>query len=280
MVEYLREGASSWPGRGFSLVLLPFGALVGLLASGSQRGDRRLRSWLAGLWAGGATYWVLVALRPHWFLLSESLRREPWFGWVWVAAALAWLLLPLVALVRWRAVPEVPATWLLLAVVLGIVLVHMLYWTGSQRYSTRYYYEGLSAASVLTALAIVWLANRTSRIVVYATVVAVTAAGLLGFGLPRVSSLDRLNGIDRQLIDDVSARRSADRDLLVFVTGDDVRWQSYGALLAATSPFLDSTFVVARDFGGDERARIERRFPERQVIEVEVRDGSTRVADD
>jgi hypothetical protein len=280
MVEFLREGASSWPGRGFSLVLLPFGVVAGLLAYGTQRRDRRLRLGLVCLWSGGAVYWFLVALRPHWFLLSPNLRTEAWFGWFWVLAAMAWLLLPLCALVRWQEVPEIAPTWLLLSVILGIVVVHLMYWTGSQRYSTRYYYEALTAASILTALPIVRLALRTSRIIVYGLVVVVSVAGLLGHGLPRVAALDRLNGIDRGLIDGVDARRPADRRALVFVTGENLRWQSYGALLAVTSPYLDSTIVAARDFGGGESGRISSRFPVRRVIEVEVSDGTARFVGD
>jgi hypothetical protein len=279
MVRYLREGASSWPGRGFSLLLLPFGVVVGLLAYGNHRGDRRLRVGLLCLWSSGAIYWVLLALRPHWFLLSPALRTDPDFGWVWVLAAMAWLLLPLWALVRWQEVPEIAPTWLLLSVVLGIVVLHLMYWTGSLRYSSRYYYEALAAASILTALPIVRLAQRTSRVIVYGLVVAVSVAGLLGHGLPRVAALDRLNGIDRSLIDGVAARRPADRQALVLVTGEVVRWQSYGALLAVTSPFLDGTIVAARDFGGGERGRISDRFRDRHVIEIQVSDGAARFVD-
>lgn len=43
------------------------------------------------------------------------------FSWLWVVIALVWLLLPLPALSRWRSEREVPFTWLLVAVSLGLV---------------------------------------------------------------------------------------------------------------------------------------------------------------
>jgi len=89
--EHLLTDGDTYPGQGYSWVLLPFGLAVGLF-------HRRRR-------------WAL----------------------------------------------------LLTGVVLSLIGAHLAYWIGSQRYSTRYYFEALGAAALLTAIPLGALA-RTRQI--------------------------------------------------------------------------------------------------------------------
>jgi 4-amino-4-deoxy-L-arabinose transferase-like glycosyltransferase len=271
LAEFLVSGASSWPARGFSFVLLPIGALLGLTAHRAFAGDVALRFELIAIWLTGAVCWLLLPRLPSWFGASPKLEGDPRFAWLWVVVALVWLLLPLPALARWRSVRDVPFTWLLVAVALGFVILHVVYWTGSQRYSTRYYFEALGAAALLSAIPLARVAVRRWRIVVYATLVGVSILGLVRYSMPRIAALRGFNGIDSALIQEVEARRLDDRDQLVLVTCDGRdRWQWYGALLAVTSPYLDSDIVAARDLADESTRDIVERFPGRQLLVVRM----------
>ena len=73
----------------------------------------------------------------------------------------------------------------------------------------------------------------------------------------------------------MKARSVGDAPLLAIVNGEGsgdnrVRWNAYGALMWASSPYLDSELVYARDSGGL-REDILARFPDRQVIDVYAR---------
>jgi hypothetical protein len=61
--------------------------------------------------------------------------------------------------------------------------------------------------------------------------------------------------------------------VLVIVQGPDIgtppSWRSYGALMVATNPYLDSEIVAAWDNGREgTREAILDLFPEREVIEM------------
>ena len=91
--------------------------------------------------------------------------------------------------------------------------------------------------------------------------------------MPRVGALFGFNGIDPALVEQVRERSGGSGPVLAVVSGpssgrDRVRWQAYGALMAATSPFLDSEIVAVRDPGPVERKRIIRLLPGRTIVEV------------
>jgi hypothetical protein len=149
--------------------------------------------------------------------------------------------------------------------------MHLTYWIGSQRYSTRYYFESLPALALISALPLAWLANRPIRVIrplVYMLLGTVLVYSLFFYSLPRISVLKDFNLIDRDLIEAVEARHEGNRPVLVIVTGDNVRWRSYGALMAVTSPYLDSEIVAARASSSIPRADILARFPDRQIIDM------------
>jgi hypothetical protein len=182
--------------------------------------------------------------------------------------------LPLVAFIKNKR-PQSAYTWLMLTLVLGIVVVQMTYWIGSQRYSTRYYYEALGAAAILTALPLGWLAQRVGRWLVLPALLALSIFTLYFYSTPRIDTLYHFNFVRGDLLTQVREEAVDDRPILVIVNGptqpdsERVRWQSYGALLAVMSPYFDSEIVVVRDTGGLHDELIAT-YPDRQVVELDA----------
>jgi hypothetical protein len=195
--------------------------------------------------------------------LQEHLRTESGY---WPLTGISWLLLPVGLLVGWRK----RWTWLLTGVVLCLIAVHIAYWIGSQRYSTRYYFEALSSLALLTALPLAGLMRRFGRRwLIYGLLSVVLVLSLYSYSTPRIEALYRYNLITPETLAEINQRRSGDRPVLVIMTGDDVRWRALGPLMAVTSPYLDSDVVLAWDYGGAEvREAIIDRFPEREIIEM------------
>ncbi len=270
--QHLQTQSDYWPARGFSFVLLPVGLMMGVLAAGEKRNWRIL---LLVIWSIGALAWILLPLNldssiAGFLGLTVESWREPTFAWFWIILGIIWLLMPLLLLLPWRDRPQIPYTWLFAGIVLGIVLVQMLYWIGSQRYSTRYYYEALTAAALLTALPLGWIARKAGRLWTYPVLLALMVFTLFHYSTPRIEALYRFNNISPELVQQVDELRTDDRPVLVIVIGDTsgenrVRWRSYGSLMAVTNPYLNSDIVVARDFGG-RREAFEAMFPDRQVL--------------
>src|SRR5690606_929228 len=165
--------------------------------------------------------------------LQDHLRTESGY---WPLTGISWLLRPI---------------GLLAGAALGLITVHLAYWIGSQRYSTRYYFEVLTALSLISALPLAWLARRVGRWSVYVALAAVLIYSLYVYSTPRIHALYRFNLISPEPIEGVMARRNGDGPVLVIVTGDDVRWRALGTLMSVTSPYLDSDIVVAWDYGQD-----------------------------
>lgn len=265
--DHLRTQSDYWPLIGLSFFILPLGLLIGFR-------QRRLRTWmLLGM------LWLVIPLAAEMDFLKGGPVTERDFTpiWRWLAVGVLWMLIPPFILLRMRRRKDVlPSiwTWLLLGVVVALIGTHLGYWIGSQRYSTRYYYEALSALVIIGALPFAWLARRTSRLVVFPIVAAMLLWSLYSYSMPRIGVLKGFNHISSELISDVHERRiSDDIPILVIVTDspdNGARWRSFGALMAVTSPYLDSDIVVAWDSGrGTQmRTQIISRFPERQVIDM------------
>lgn len=253
--QLLNEG-DYWPLTGLSWLLLPLGLLIGL--------QRRQMAFIA---------WIVISfvLLTQSVALPQNLLQDSRFAWAWVIALLAWLCVPLLFVVTSKKNDPTRWTWLLMAAALGLIVVHFTYWIGSQRYSTRYYFEGLTALSLISALPLAWLIRRSGqRWLVYGLLATVMLYTLYAYSTPRILALYRFNFIGQDKIDAVEARREGERDLLVIISGSDLRWRSAGALMAVTSPFLDSEIVVALDNQQPGvRDAILARFPDRQIIEME-----------
>ncbi len=252
--QLLYEG-DYWPPIGLSWLLLPLGVLVGF----------RRRSWLFAIWLilGGFIFAQSTTL-------PQAQLQDPQFAYLWMVGAAIYLCIPIIAFVFWkRRDSQAEWTYLLLAFSLFLILLHVAYWIGSQRYSTRYYFEMLAPLAIVSALPLAWLAHRWQRWPVYALVTILLIYFLGSYGLPRVHVLHRFNWVSPELIDAVQTRREGDRPALVLITGADVKWRALGSLMAITSPLLDSDIVAAIDNTSPGfRDQILERFPDRQVIEM------------
>lgn len=267
--HWLRK-SDYYPNIGLGFVLLPFGVLLGFLAT-AHRPPRRFAAALLFGWLVGAALILSLALDS-----SSPRVVDVSFAWQWMTAAGLWLCTPLIFLRRprcWQA----RWTWLLLCVALALVLVHMTYWLGSQRYSTRYYFEGLGAFAILSALPLAYIARRLGRRLVYLLLAAILMISLVGYSLPRVGVLHRFNRISPDIIAAIKSRQVDGRPLLALVGGEKsgenrVRWHSLGALMAVTSPYLDSEIVGAVYYEDEAaKAKILASHPNRQVIEMLAR---------
>ncbi len=259
-----------FPNIGLSFMLLPFGILVGFTTT-RHRPDWRSSSAMLVVWLVGLALFLSVALDTQ-----ADRIRDPNFSWLWILGASIWLLAPLIVL-RDKDFWQARWTWLLLCVALGMVLVQMTYWIGSQRYSTRYYFEGLTAFAILSALPLAYLARHRNRIVIYLMTGSILIYSFMTYSLPRVEVLYRFNRINQELIDEIKARQVDDTPILVLVSGDvsgddRVRWRALGTLMVVTSPYLDSEIVGAWDYNNPEaNEQIRADYPNRQVIEMSAR---------
>lgn len=260
--QWLNEG-DYFPNLGLSWILLPFGLIVAF---------RRNVVWI-GLWLALGYAWLAFFMQYQ----GAALAAEATPSYIWMVVAFVWLVLPLFITGQTRARTRYTWSWLLIAVAIGLILVQLMYWIGSQRYSTRYYFEMLAPLSIISALPLAWLARKLSRrmgdygarAVVYSLVLLALLLGFITYSIPRVSVLRGFNMVTREQIEQVEARREDDRPVLVLVTGSNVAWRAYGSLMAVTSPYLDSDIVAAWDYGGV-RDQILARFPDRQVIEMQA----------
>lgn len=255
--NHLINEGNYWEEIGLSWILLPFAVLVAY----------RRKAIFVLIWLAGAYGWVRFALDFQ----GGTQLQNPYFAWIWIITALVWLYLPLLF---WRDRMR-SWTWLLWSVAVGLVVVHMAYWVGSQRYSTRYFFEGLTAVAIISALPLAWLARRVSRPLVYGLLALALAYGLYFYSTPRIGVLRGYNFMSQEQIEAVQARRSGDRPVLVIVNGSGMRWRAMGALMSVTSPYLDSDIVAAWNYTGTDgsvRQDILNSFPDRQVIELEATD--------
>jgi hypothetical protein len=279
--EHLRTDGDYWPLTGLSFFLV----LIGLFGGFKSR-------WL-WLWLVIALIWLIWPLAENMdFIrgfdtnaLGERIEKDTAL-WQWLALGAAWSLIPFVYLIwRWPHQTQTRWTWLLFNTFIAIVAVHMAYWVGSQRYSTRYYFEALAGLTIIGAVGIDWLVRTIASL-------SKTAGRLLqyaGFGLfalslvwslyaystPRITALHGFNHVSQAVIDSVKVRQADGQDTLVLVNGQSgtVFWRSFGSLMAITDPYFDNDIVVAWNYAPDNpsvRQQILETFPDRQVIEMAV----------
>ncbi len=261
--NYWYKEGDDWVLIGISWILLPFGFLVAY---------RRKASFVV-LWVAVAFSWLRFASAYQ----DGAQLTNPTFAWLWIITALVWLYLPLLF---WRN--RVRAwTWILWCTSAGLIILQMTYWIGSQLYSTRYYFEGLTGLALISAIPIAWLARRFpryhSRPIVYGLLALVLAYSLYFYSTPRISTLTDFNFIDGSQIAAINARRTTDKPVLVLVNGTSVKWRATGTLMGVTSPYLDSDIVVAWNYSGVDgsvKQQILDRFPDREVIEMNAQDNT------
>jgi hypothetical protein len=163
--------------------------------------------------------------------------------------------------------------WLLMATPLTLIVMQMTYWIGSQLYSTRYFFEGVWALCILSALPLAWLARKWSRAVVYGALAVVMAYSLYSYSTPRIGALYGFNHITREVLVELNTLRTDDQPVLVLVTGpgageNRVTWRALAALYTVSSPYFNTEIVVAWNYDDSVREQILAQFPDRRVIEM------------
>jgi hypothetical protein len=217
-----------------------------------------LLAWLAI----GAAFAVWSVNRP------QSDLQNADFAYGWLLAAGVWLVVPCALFAISRADDRTVWSYLLLAIGLALVWLHVAYWIGSQRYSTRYYFEMLSGVAILSALPLAALGRTIGRRWLYAGLALLFIGSFFTYSLPRIGVLHRFNWISPAVLEALQPLRDG-RSLLVIVRGEDIRWRGVGPLMSVTHPLLNTDIVLAIDNGvSDTRAAILSRFPDRQVIEM------------
>ncbi len=182
---------------------------------------------------------------------------------------LSWVLLPLGVLSGWRR----RWTWLLLAVPAALVVVYVAYWLGAGLYSARYYFEGLTAAALLSAAGLTrgaaWLSRRwrgAPAWLPYLALATLTAYALAVYSPARLDPLRGYGNVSQARIDRVQdMRRQPDRPLVVIAWGEH-HWRDVAALMALTGPYLDGDIVLARDPTGQTVEQILAQWKDREVI--------------
>jgi hypothetical protein len=163
--EHLRTSQNYWPLIGLSFFIIPVGLMVGF------------KTWWLRVWLIGALYWLLYPLIDDAGFLrgvvtggaGQSVETSQPL-WRWLALGAGWWLLPFFGLIFNYREPESAAdrstrwTWLLFGVFVSLIGLQLAYWVGSQRYSTRYYFESLTAIALVSALGFVWLINGIGTI--------------------------------------------------------------------------------------------------------------------
>ncbi len=264
--DHLLFDGDYWEPIGLSWILLPFGLLLAW----------RRRSLIFALWLlVGA---VVLMLTTN---LDVELLRDRNFAYGWMAGAALWVCLPFAFLLvgKWNAAAE--WVYLMLAIALALVGLHFAYWIGSQRYSTRYYFEMLAPLALISAVPVAWLARRLGRLPVYLLLALALGNSFFLYSLPRIEVLYRFNWVSPEMIEAVEARREDDRPVLVLLEGADIRWRALGPLMAITSPHLDSDIVAGIDNTQPGfRAQVLARFPDRQIIEMTAQGNRACFADE
>lgn len=262
---HLRTCSGYWRGAGLSWVLLLPGLLIGF---------RRRWAWV---WIGAGIAWIFAAEDAIVAQLRDATSNTLA---LWAVYGVFWGFVPLAFVSPSEDDPRPTWTWLFFGVIASIIVLHFAYWIGSQRYSTRYYFEALTAAAILSAIPLGWLITRLkTRAVPFGTHAVYTLMALVclwsffTYSTPRIDALRGYNRVSGAYLDAINARRQTDKPLLVLATGEKpVRWRATGVLMAQTHPDLDGDIVVAWDDteNPDTRQNILDRFPDREVIEIRV----------
>jgi hypothetical protein len=212
------------------------------------------------------------------------------FGWG-AGVGLSWALIVL-GLIAGRKQEWI---FILIEIFIALMVAQLLYWIGSSVqgsavYSVRYYYEATGAVCLIAAYGIVaqiraWGERTIQKPVTfrfypgYLALIVIVVFSVIGYTPARFrepmrdwpGGLYGFNKVGQYQLEAVNRLRQPGEKVLVVVlrhpdpTIED-NWRDYGALMAVTSPFLDSEIVVARLFDTDGLAEFTQRFSTRKVL--------------
>lgn len=175
--------------------------------------------------------------------------------------------------------PELsPHAWdlMLAAVALGVVVVHVFYWTPGQMYGPRYFMELVGPLVILTARAVERLAASLALLVgllaprilrpaaaawtgVLACLVALTLYAHLAWA---PEQYDRFRGWNEITGADLALIEAYDIENAVVLIERDA-WTDYAPFFTLNRPALNTSVIYASDRGPVENARLMAAFPER-----------------
>lgn len=226
------------------------------------------------------------------------------YGWPWrlsvVPAIAAAALAAGRALVWWRRPVRRPGSaarnanhWdlFLAGTVVSLIGIHVIYWTDGQMYGPRYYFEAIGALVLLSARALVFLANvlservrrarlssATARVAApVAILLVVTALSLHNaryFSQARFDEFRDWYGINREGLDTV--HDAGITNAIVFVHA--ATWSEYAPFFLQSAPSLDSDIIYAIDRGPAANRLLMAEFPGRTAYVFEdgrLRDAGT-----
>ena len=165
---------------------------------------------------------------------------------------------------------------MLAGVVLGVMLVHVFYWTPGQMYGPRYYMEAVGPLVILTArcverlaLALAVLLSAFLPRVRESTAAAYTLAGIVLFGLTLYAHLswapqefDRFRGWNGITGNDLAVVETYDLSNAVVLVQRD-SWTDYAPFFTRNSPSLDGDVVYASNRGSVENQLLMSAYPGR-----------------
>jgi 4-amino-4-deoxy-L-arabinose transferase-like glycosyltransferase len=235
------------------------------------------RRWWLWLLAGMVIAWFAQPVITDASFLTE--QADQVWQWVFVGIGLTLLQGVMLAL-RPEEDRESTWTWLLFMVGFTLIVAHLAYWVGSQRYSTRYYFEALTAFCLLGGVALSWIVQQARRLhpIIGVSIAYIAFGGLLlwsllGYSQPRISVLYQFNYVTADVIEKVDARRVDDAPILVIAElapeGRNT-WRGTGTLMGLTDPYFKSDMIVAWNYAGTtaHRQRLIDQHPGRQVIDI------------
>lgn len=167
---------------------------------------------------------------------------------------------------------------LLAGVVLGVIGIHLLYWTPGQMYGPRYFMETIGPLAILTArcidelrLAVASLLDRSgslarpgfvSSAVAVAALTALTLWGLLVWAPGEYDRFRNWNDISG---DDLALVEAYELDNVVVVVERD-SWTAYAPFFARNRPSLDTGVVYASRRDATTVPSLVDMYPDREIL--------------
>jgi hypothetical protein len=208
--------------------------------------------------SGHNLYWGLQ--NAH-FNLSAG--THDFFGWPY----LSWLFIPFGLIVLF---PKHNGK-LVLAVFVSLVFTYGIYWPGSWLYGPRYYYEGLPALAICSAVGVAWLGGwlgnwggsvRWRRLSVLGLTAFLIVLNILFYIPARVWGMRGLYQITREPMD--SLAKIVQEDALIIV--HTKKWFEYARLLPIVKPFGESDLIITCSHGPETDDDVIRLNPDRKVF--------------
>jgi hypothetical protein len=192
------------------------------------------------------------------------------FGW----PAISLLFLPFGCIALIKSL----RAWLINFTLVSLIAAYALYWTHTQVYGPRYYFEALPAMLLLTAAGMRWLSGRfaaqnkvvpwtiaaKTRFAVTAIIaLSLIAANLIYYLPARLRGMGELSGISSKCINLLKEFSTANPiPLLIFVHVQE-NFHEYSCTIDLNSPFVDSQTLTAISRGKKIDLAVENAYPYR-----------------